>query len=87
MTKANKCPLPNKCLLSNNAPSTLLKLYYAPLLTNKCPLPHENYSQGRTQDFSKGGSQRLLTAALPRVSAGSVILLKTESLDNAIIEL
>ena len=42
-------------------------------------------SQGRSQDFSKGGSQRLLTrlymvytAALPRVSAGSVILLRHE---------
>ena len=33
--------------------------------------------QGRSQDFSKGwgggGSQRLLTAALPRVSVGSVV--------------
>ena len=48
--------------------------------------------QGRRQDFSKGGSQRLLTrspsgdrrlymvytAALPRVSAGSVVLLRHE---------
>ena len=48
--------------------------------------------QGRSQDFSKGGSQRLLTrspsgdrrlymvytAALPRVSAGSVVLSRHE---------
>ena len=34
--------------------------------------------QGRSQDFSKGGSQKLLTAALPRVSAGSVVLLRHE---------
>ena len=34
--------------------------------------------QGHSQDFSKGGSQRLLTAALPRVSAGSVVLLRNE---------
>ena len=46
--------------------------------------------QGRSQDFSKGGSQRLLTrspsgdrrlymvytAAFPRVSVGSVVLLR-----------
>ena len=31
-------------------------------------------TQERSQDFSKGGSQRLYTAALPRVSAGSVVL-------------
>ena len=35
-------------------------------------------SQGRSQDFSKGGSQKLLTAALPRVSAGSVVLSRHE---------
>ena len=34
--------------------------------------------QGGSQDFSKGGSQRLYTAALPRVSAGSVILSRHE---------
>ena len=48
--------------------------------------------QGRSQDFSKGGSQRLLTrspsgdrrlyivytTALPRVSAGSVVLSRHE---------
>ena len=41
--------------------------------------------QGRSQDFSKGGSQRLLTrlymvytAALPHVSAGSVVLSRHE---------
>ena len=37
------------------------------------------FKQGRSQDFSKGGgSQRLLTAALPRVSAGSVVLSRHE---------
>ena len=42
-------------------------------------------SQGRSQEFSKGGSQRLLTrlymvytAALSRVSAGSVVLSRHE---------
>ena len=36
--------------------------------------------QGRSQNFSKGEgrSQRLLTAALPRVSAGSVVLSRLE---------
>ena len=36
------------------------------------------YWQGRSQDFSKGGSQRLLNAALPRVSAGPVVLSRHE---------
>ena len=40
---------------------------------------HGNYEgQGRSQDFSKGEWQRLLTAALPSVSAGSVVLSRHE---------
>ena len=35
-------------------------------------------TQGGSQDFSKGGSQRLYTAALPRVSVGSVVLSRHE---------
>ena len=48
-------------------------------------IPQNRLVQGRSQDFSKGGSQRLLTrlymvytAALPRVSAGSVVLSRHE---------
>ena len=35
-------------------------------------------TQGRSGDFLKGGSQRLYTAALSHVSAGSVVLLRHE---------